>query len=234
MVNPKIIMTKRLIITEEEKNDIKSLYNISEQTDGYSQFLTGLMDVALSSNVNGSSGGASTQGVSAKGQALLDNPIFKKKLTEISAAIGIDEDSIIKLMNHESFLDSSSKNSIGCVGLIQFCPTRPGGTTKIINGKTYNLEDIRNNLETQMDVIKEFWVSAKATYPINSPIDLYIYNFVPIAVGKNNDFVLEWSGRSAETVAKSNPVFNTTLGRPIETPLTVGDLERYYRKKGMI
>ena len=227
-------MAKRFIITEEEKNDIKSLYNISEQTNEYSQFLTALMDTALSANPNGSSGGTSTQGISAKGQELLNNPIFKEKLTEISNAIGIDENSIIKLMNHESFLDSSSKNSDGCVGLIQFCPTSPGGATKIINGKTYKLEDIRNNLEIQMNAIKEFWVSAKAEYPINSPIDLYIYNFVPIAVGKNNDFVLEWSGVSAETVAKKNPVFNTTLGRPIETPLTVGDLETYYRKKGMI
>ena len=48
-------------------------------------------------------------------------------------------------MKHESGLDPSIKNSIGCVGLIQFCPDSSGGSTKTINGKTYNLGELAND-----------------------------------------------------------------------------------------
>ena len=64
--------------------------------------------------------------VSAKGQELLNNPMFKEKLKEISNEIGVRENSIIKLMKHESGLNPSIKNPIGCVGLIQFCPDSRG------------------------------------------------------------------------------------------------------------
>ena len=95
--------------------------------------------------------------ISAKGQELLKNPIFKQKLKEISQAINIPENSIIKLMKHESGLDPTIKNSIGCVGLIQFCPG--GGMPKTINGKSYTLDEIRYDLEAQMEGIKQFWLS---------------------------------------------------------------------------
>ncbi len=170
--------------------------------------------------------------VSAKGQALLDNPTFKTKLKEISQAINIPESSIIKLMKHESGLDPSIKNSIGCVGLIQFCPG--GGSTKTVNGKTYTLDELGKNLEAQMDAIKDFWVSGYQRGKIKRPEDLYIYNFFPVAAGKPDDFVLQAKGLSATTVAKANPGFNKKLGKPISSPLTVGDLKQYYRQTGMV
>jgi hypothetical protein len=222
-------MSKKFIITEEEKNEIRLMYNISEQNSQLGQILTGLMDNVLSTDVNGN---ISTQEVSQKGQELLNNPIFKEKLKEISTAIGIDENSIIKLMNFESGLDPKKENSLGCVGLIQFCPISRGGTTKTIKGKVYNLEELKNNLELQMDAIKEFWLEGGSG--IESPKDLYIYNILPAAVGKPDNYVLKTNNASPETVAKQNPVFNTELGRPIDTPLTVGDLVTFYRKRGMV
>lgn len=170
--------------------------------------------------------------VSAKGQELLNNPVFKKKLSEISQAINIPESSIIKLMKHESGLNPMSKNSIGCVGLIQFCPG--GGSTKVVNGKSYTLEELRNDLEAQMDAIKDFWLKGYKMGKIRKPADLYIYNFFPVAAGKSDDFVLQSKGLSAKTVAKANPVFNRTLGKEIDSPLTVGDLKQYYQKTGMV
>jgi hypothetical protein len=170
--------------------------------------------------------------VSAKGQELLNDPTFKKKLKEISQAINIPESSIIKLMKHESGLNPSIKNSIGCVGLIQFCPG--GGRTKTVNGKTYTLDELGKNLEAQMDAIKDFWVSGYQRGKIKRPEDLYIYNFFPVAAGKPDDFVLQAKGLSATTVAKANPVFNKKLGKPISSPLTVGDLKQYYRQTGMV
>jgi hypothetical protein len=172
--------------------------------------------------------------VSAKGQELLNNATFKEKLKQISSEIGISESSIIKLMKHESGLDSSVKNSIGCVGLIQFCPDGKGGSSKTINGKTYNLSDLQNNLEQQLDAIKEFWSKGRRDGKIKNAKDLYVYNFFPVAAGKSDDYVLQTKGLSAEKIARANPVFNKTLGRPINTPLTVGDLSDYYEMKGMV
>jgi hypothetical protein len=137
-------------------------------------------------------------------------------------------------MNFESKLDPQVKNSIGCVGLIQFCPDSKNGSTKTIGSKTYNLEELRNNLDKQMEAIKEFWSTGYKLGKIKEPKDLYIYNFFPLAAGKSDDFVLQAKGLSAEKVANSNPAFNRTLGKPRNTPLTVGDLETYYKKTGMV
>jgi hypothetical protein len=170
--------------------------------------------------------------VSAKGQELLNNPIFKKKLKEISNAINIDENSIIKLMKHESGLNPEIKNSIGCVGLIQFCPG--GGMPKTINGKSYTLDELRYNLEAQMDAIKEFWSKGYNSGKIKKPEDLYLYNFLPVAAGQSDDFVLQSSNLSAEKIARANPVYNKKLGKPASSPLTVGDMNRYYQMTGMV
>jgi hypothetical protein len=170
--------------------------------------------------------------ISEKGKKLLENPIFKKKLQEISDSIKIDKNSIIKLMKHESGLDPSIKNSIGCVGLIQFCPS--SGSIKTINGKQYTLEDLRNDLEVQMDAIKQFWLDGYKKGKIKKPADLYIYNFFPVAAGKSDDFILQTNKLSAEKIANSNPIFNRTLGRPKSTPLSVRDLNQYYQQTGMV
>jgi len=190
----------------------------------------------LSSLVDGDSDkdSDSIKNISLKGQQLLNNPIFKQKVKEMSSEIGVDENSIINLMKHESGLDSSIVNSGGCVGLIQFCPDTSGGSTKTIDGKTYDLSELKDDLELQLDAIKDFWSKGKRDGKIKDAKDLYIYNFFPIAAGKSDNFVLRAKGLSAEEIAKSNPIYNRTLGRPINTPLTVGDLRDYYRMKGMV
>jgi hypothetical protein len=190
-------------------------------------------DTGTSSSSQETSQNSSSIGkISAKGQKLLNDPIFKKKLKEISNAIKIDENSIIKLMKHESGLDPSIKNSIGCVGLIQFCPG--GGRTKTVNGKTYTIEELGGNLEAQMDAIKDFWYKGYQNGRIKNAADLYLYNFFPVAAGKSDDFVLQAKGLSAEKVAKANPGFNKKLGKPVSSPLTVGDMKKYYRLTGMV
>ena len=238
-------MSKKLIITEEERNNIKSLYNVNEQFD-METIIQGLLkklennfddsesNDEIENDETGNEESEDLTNVSKKGQELLNNSTFQNKLENISKSINIDKNSIIKLMNHESKLDPKVKNSIGCVGLIQFCPDSKGGSTKTIGGKSYNLDELRNDLNKQMDAIKEFWETGYKSGKIKEPKDLYIYNFFPIAAGKSDDFVLKSSGLSSQKVATSNPVFNKTLGKPINTPLTVGDLENYYKKTGMV
>lgn len=240
-------MAKRLIISEDEKNDIKSLYNITEQSISMTGLLADLLkkgmsdeeeedsdDIFDTDKSKDSSSEIDLSKVSEKGQKLLNNPEFQEKLEEISKAINIDKNSIIKLMKHESGLDPAIKNSIGCVGLIQFCPDSSGGSSKTINGKSYDLNELRNNLGLQMDVIKDFWISGKNNGKIKSAKDLYIYNFFPVAAGKSDDYVLQTKNISAEKIASQNPIFNSVLGRNKNTPLTVGDLEDFYRKQGMV
>jgi len=230
-------MSKKIIISETEKSEIRRLHNLSEQTVGdalgvLANLIKKYKDTPSSSSTDNTSTSLDTTKISEKGQQLLNDPIFKKKLKEISDAINIDEDSIIKLMKHESGLDPTIKNSIGCVGLIQFCPS--SGAIKTINGQQYSLEDLRNNLEVQMEAIKQFWLEGYKSGKIKKPADLYIYNFFPVAAGKSDDFVLKTNNTSAQKIASSNPVFNKTLGRPINTPLTVGDLNQYYKKTNMV
>ena len=250
----------KFIITESQKKELVKKYlkeqddssenkgglkikDIAKQAMDYAKSLITKSSTSSDSSGSGSShdtdpnapsGPVSVGNVSAKGQELLNNPTFKTKLKEISSAIGIDENSIIKLMQHESGLNSSVKNSIGCVGLIQFCPDKPAGSTKTIGGRKFLLEDLRTNLDTQMNAIKEFWMAGYKSGKIKTPADLYIFNFWPVAAGKPNDYVLQTNGTSAQTVAKANPVFNRKLGRPVDTPLTVGDLNKYYQATGMV
>ena len=238
-------MSKKLIITEEEKDDIKSLYRINEQV-GYEEIINYVKNLLnnkdkyldkFKSTINGLTSDDENEelsNITDKGQKLLDNQSFQTKLEDISKTINIDKSSIIKLMNFESKLDQQVKNNLGCVGLIQFCPDSRNGGTKTIGGKTYNLEELRNNLDKQMEAIKEFWVTGYKSGKIKEPKDLYIYNFFPVAAGKSDDFVLKTNGLSAERIAASNPIFNKTLGKPRNTPLTVGDLENYYKKTGMV
>lgn len=171
--------------------------------------------------------------ISEKGKALLDNKVFKEKLKDISQSIHIPESAIIKLMNHESKLNPTIVNPIGCVGLIQFCPA--GGKREVnIGGKKYSFDSIIKDLGLQMDAIKDFWMRGYNAGKIKSPEDLYLYNFFPLAAGKPDNFVIKSNDLSAKTVAQANPVFNRTLGRPTNTPLTVGDMKRYYRQTGMV
>lgn len=232
-------MKRRMIISEDEKQTIKNLYKINEQDDLYNTFVQGInqsWNELMANRGKGISSSSpsstSNKPISEKGQELLNNPVFKEKLKEISQAINIDEQYIIKLMNHESGLNPTITNSIGCVGLIQFCPD--SGNSKTINGVKYDLGQLKNDLTLQMDAIKEFWLSGYKSGKIKTPEDLYTYNLFPVAAGKPDDFVLQTNSTSAQTIAKANPIFNKKLGRSIDTPLTVGDLNRYYKQEGMI
>lgn len=230
---------KRLVITEDERREIRKSYNLSEQNDDLDigrGLVKSLLSKLMGSEDSDSNISSETDGeisISDKGQELLDNPTFKEKLSKISKEINIDENSIIKIMNLESGLNPSVKNSIGCVGLIQFCPDNARGSYKTISGKRYDLEDLRNDLSIQMDAILEFWKTGYNSGKIKEPKDLYLYNFFPIAAGKPDNFVLQTNNLSAEKIARQNPIFNRTLGKPAGTPLTVGDMEDYYKKVGM-
>lgn len=184
-------------------------------------------DIKKYTNIN-------TATMSAKGKELVNNPDFMMKIKDIANTIKVGDQYILKLMNHESHVDPTVVNSFGCVGLIQFCPDTKGSGVKTIGGKKYSLNELRNDLTLQLNAIKEFWRTGYNNGKITEPADLHIYNFFPIAAGKDDSFVLGTQKMSPESVANANPVFNKGLGRPRNTPLTVGDLKRYYKLTNMI
>jgi len=97
-------MSKKLIITEEERNDIKTLYNINEQFDmeAIIQGLLKKLDNKFKSTIDdltSDSDDSKTEkldDITDKGQKLLDNQSFQDKLDDISDSINI-ESSIARL-----------------------------------------------------------------------------------------------------------------------------------------
>ena len=91
-------MSKKFIITEEERNEIKSLYKINE---GAGDIIPVLFSAIFSSDDEEEDNNKSTTdltGITEKGQELLNNDLFYERLSDISSKIGVDENSIINLI----------------------------------------------------------------------------------------------------------------------------------------
>ncbi len=147
-------------------------------------------------------------------------PGFKLKTQKVAAAIGVAEMDLVTVMYKESKIIPKVKNGIGCVGLIQFCPDKGGGTTKTIretiieNGKTkhvqvtYSLSSIQNMGLNQLDIVEKYFKSLG--FNSNKPAsagDLYGVTFYPISRNKPKSWVYgsEKSDEYAIKVAKQNP-----------------------------
>jgi hypothetical protein len=122
-----------------------------------------------------------------------NRPAFTAKVRTISAELGVSPDWLMVLMHHESGLNHRIKNSIGCVGLIQFCPsTIPGlGTTADALTSMSNVE--------QLDYVRKYYLPHKNK--MHSYVDLYLATFYPIAFGRPDSFVFG-SQKDAAEVAK--------------------------------
>ena len=135
-------------------------------------------------------------------------PGFKAKTQQIAAAIGVSEMDLVTVMYKESGIRPTIKNSIGCVGLIQFCPDKGGGSTKTIKGTTYSLSTIQNSGLAQLDYVEKYFKALG--FNSNKPAsagDLYGATFYPISKNKPKDWVYgsEVSDAYAIKVAKQNP-----------------------------
>jgi hypothetical protein len=159
-------------------------------------------------------GNKGSQTASKNKQAAYDKmevtfPGFKVKLKQIAANIGVTEDVLTTVMYKESGIRTDIRNSIGCVGLIQFCPDRSGGGTKTINGRSYSLSSIQtmNGLD-QLDVVGRYFTSLGfSSGKSASAGDLYTATFYPLAKNKPQNFIIgsEKSTEYAIKVAAQNP-----------------------------
>ena len=138
-------------------------------------------------------------------------PGFKAKTQQVAKAIGVSEMDLVTVMYKESKIRPNIKNSIGCVGLIQFCPDDGKCCTKTIKGVTYNLDTIQNSGLAQLDYVEKYFKalgfnSGKSA----SAVDLYKATFYPVSNGKPKSFIFgnELNNKNPEwkfKVAKQNP-----------------------------
>ena len=122
------------------------------------------------------------------------NPGFKEKVRSVAKAIGANENDLMKIMFIESSrtLNPAKGNSIGCVGLIQFCPDEGQKVVKTIGSKKYLISDLQKmNRIKQMDVVQEYFnalgYNGSKTLSIST---MYLSTFYPVAVGKPGTFII--------------------------------------------
>lgn len=156
------------------------------------------------------------------GIEISDNSLFNDKLQEIADELGVTVDDLVGIMQHESRLNPSAVNPYtGAVGLIQFMPnTAKGLGTSIDALKQMSAVD-------QLDYVKKFYkpIAGKA----KDIGDLYMYTFLPAAVGKPDDFVIGVKGSDSkvfginqDALYKQNAVFDSEK----KGYYTVGDVKK--------
>lgn len=130
---------------------------------------------------------------------------FVNKVIKISKALRINPNWLMALMFHESRLNHQIRNNMGCVGLIQFCPS--GGLSKF--GLTASQMANMSNVK-QLDYVYSYFKSKAGQY--KSYFDLHLYAFYPVAFNYKNRsswiFGSEQSMSYARTVKNWNPPFD--------------------------
>ena len=154
---------------------------------------------------------------------------FSDKVVEISDKLDIDPNWLMVVFKVETGnFDWKIENSIGCVGLIQFCPDVSRGAIKTIGGKTLVLQDLKKMSPIkQLDWVYEYFKPYKDK--INSFYDLYLFNFYPYAVGKPDSYVIgsERSMSYANTVAKQNKILDING----DGYISISDYKKFIDKK---
>lgn len=158
------------------------------------------------------------------------NAYFYQRLNEVAKNLGFQKEWLIKIMQKESKMNPKVKNSIGCVGLIQFCPDTPGGSVKTLDDKKYDLETVRNmSAAKQLDLVELFFKPYASK--IKSYEDLYLFTFYPYAVGKPEHFVIgseKDDPKYALKISRQNPAIANAAGKtPGKDTLTVADFKKY-------
>jgi hypothetical protein len=128
---------------------------------------------------------------------------FINKVKSICAKLGIDPNWLMAIINFESAgtFSPSITNPIGAVGLIQFMPA----TAKGLGTTSASLKSM--TAVQQLDYVYKYFLPYKGK--INNYIDTYFAVFFPLAIGKDDDWVIQTNGISSSIIAKQNPAFDT-------------------------
>ena len=152
-----------------------------------------------------------------KGLSIADQPVFKKKVEEVSQGLGINPNWLMTVMFKESGLDSKIQNkSTRATWFIQFMPD----TAKAL-GTT--VEELKNlSPLSQLDYVEKFYQGKK---DYSSFKELYLQTFFPAARKYMDDpnYVFETRGVSRYQNAKQNP----GIAPKGSTEITMRDFDNY-------
>jgi len=157
---------------------------------------------------------------------------FKARVIDIAGQLNIDPNWLMVVMQMESGINPQAVNAgSGATGLIQFMPSTAAGL-----GTTTAALKAMTNVQ-QLDYVLKYFKLAYS-YTSRRPVfrnlgDLYLFVFFPIAINHNEDWVLQSSTLSAQTVANANKVVDLNK----DGKITVGEfyqyIRNYLRNKGL-
>jgi hypothetical protein len=148
---------------------------------------------------------------------------FGRKVIEVSQYLGINPDWLMLIMYHESGGTFSARitNSMGCVGLIQFCPN--GGLTQ--SGLSQSQMASLSNVE-QLEYVKKYFAYYRGK--IDSFFDLYTIVFYPVAF-KKYDRSWKYGSEQSDAYARSVKSWNSGFDLNNDGYVSIGDFENYLK-----
>lgn len=153
-----------------------------------------------------------------------DRLSFIEGVKKYSYMLGIDPSWMMFLFDLESGLNPNIGNSIGCVGLSQFCPDTPGGSFKTVGGKRIDLNWYKNlSGSDQLPYIYEYFKSKAGQF--RSFHDLYMFNLLPAFFqAQENALLPSW-------VVPDNPLFDVNKDGTISVKELYGYLDSRVRSR---
>jgi peptidoglycan hydrolase-like protein with peptidoglycan-binding domain len=163
------------------------------------------------------------------GSRLATDKEFLAKVNEVAGKLGIDPNILMKIMQHESGLNPRAENKIGCVGLIQFCPSSNIG----VSGPAIK----RMSAIEQMDLVYKYYKRAKVR-PGMTQGEIYMLTFLPWASNKKDSTVighrgggeLGSTGISKDRLWAQNTPFANYAKAKGQNYYTKGDVIEYFKQ----
>lgn len=152
--------------------------------------------------------------------------LFLRSVQVIANDLEIKADWLMALMYHESGLNSHIVNSMGCVGLIQFCPVVYRDSWGVSQDFLKNISNVR-----QLYYVKKYLSAYKGK--MKEPIDVFLAAFYPYALVNNKLKKLRWkfgsekSNDYAKLVKNWNPDFDVNN----DGVITSKDYIKYHNEK---
>lgn len=132
-----------------------------------------------------------------------------QKVMQVSQVLKINPNWLLSVIYFETArtFNPAITNHIGSVGLIQFTRDKKGENSKLIGGKTYQLDDIKKmTFIQQMDLVYIYYKPYIGK--MNTFLDCYLVTFFPLAIGQPDSYVLKTRSLSANLIAKQNKVYD--------------------------
>lgn len=150
---------------------------------------------------------------------------FLSEVDRLAQKYNVDANDLLGLMEHESRISPSVVNSIGCTGLIQFCPDQPGGSYKTIGGERVQLADLaRMSRAEQMRYVEKYYDDVGLPRGATAA-QIYAATFLPAYANRSSNFVLARAdGRNPSGVPRSTYEQNRSLDANNTGEITIGEL----------